>query len=114
MDKAERPFDRFDFKIDGSINKLVYEKYDIQNMAANGHFTPNKFIINNFKTQIGNSDVAGNGTLLGVFDWLFEDKLLGGTMNLSSNMMDLNQFMTATPAPISAGTATVNTPTEPF
>lgn len=113
VDKAERPFDRFDFLVDGKINKLVYEKYDIQNTAAAGHFTPNKFIINNFKTQIGNSDVAGNGTLLGVFDWLFDDKLLGGQMNLTSNMMDLNQFMTATPAPVSA-TPTVNTATEPF
>ena len=31
MDKAARPFDRFDFVVDGKINKLVYEKYDIQN-----------------------------------------------------------------------------------
>jgi AsmA-like C-terminal region len=112
VDKAERPFDRFDFTLDGKINKLVYEKYDIQNSAASGHFTPNKFVINNFQTQIGNSDISGNGTLIGVFDWLFEDKLLGGTLNLNSNMMDLNQFMTETPAPVAA--KTVNTPTEPF
>lgn len=112
VDKAERPFDRFDFTIDGKINKLVYDNYDIQNSAASGHFTPNKFVINNFQTQIGNSDISGNGTLLGVFDWLFENKLLGGTLNLNSNMMDLNQFMTATPAPVNA--KTVNTATEPF
>ncbi len=112
VDKAERPFDRFDFVVDGKINKLVYEKYDIQNSAASGHFTPNKFIINNFNTKIGNSDVAGNGTLLGVFDWLFDDKMLGGNLNLTSNMMDLNQFMTANPAP--ANSTTVNAATEPF
>jgi hypothetical protein len=112
VDKAERPFDRFDFVVDGKINKLVYEKYDIQNSAASGHFTPNKFIINNFNTKIGNSDVAGNGTLLGVFDWLFDDKLLGGNLNLTSNLMDLNQFMTENPAPASSNT--VNAATEPF
>ncbi len=112
VDKAERPFDRFDFTLDGKINKLVYENYDIQNSAASGHFTPNKFIINNFQTQIGNSDISGNGTLLGVFDWMFENKLLGGTLNLNSKMMDLNQFMTDTPAPVDA--KTVNTATEPF
>lgn len=112
VDKAERPFDRFDFVIDGKINKLLYEKYDIQNSAAAGHFTPNKFVINNFKTQIGNSDVSGNGTLLGVFDWLFDDKLLGGSLNLNSNMMDLNQFMTESPAPANA--KVVNAATEPF
>ena len=91
--KTEKPFDRFDFKVKGAIGKLIYENYDIQNSAASGHFTPNLFILDNFKTQIGNSDIAGNGTLTGVFDWLFDDKLLGGTVNLTSNMMDLNQFI---------------------
>ncbi|MDZ7878209.1 MAG: AsmA-like C-terminal region-containing protein [Saprospiraceae bacterium] len=111
--KAEKPFDRFDFKVKGAIGKLIYEKYDIQNSAASGHFTPNRFILDNFKTQIGNSDIAGNGTLTGVFDWLFDDKMLGGTVNLTSNMMDLNQFMTETPKP-STEVAAVNVATEPF
>ncbi len=112
VDKAERPFDRFDFNVDGKVNKLVYEKYDIQNTAASGHFTPNKFVINNFQTQIGNSDISGNGTVLGVFDWMFDNKLLGGNLNLNSNMMDLNQFMTATPAPVNS--KVVNAATEPL
>ncbi len=112
VDKAERPFDRFDFIVDGKINKLMYDKYDIQNSAASGHFTPNKFVINNFQTQIGNSDISGNGTLLGVYDWLFDNKLLGGTLNLNSNMMDINQFMTTTPAPVNS--KVVNAATEPF
>ena len=111
--KTEKPFDRFDFKIKGAIGKLIYENYDIQNSAASGHFTPNRFILDNFKTQIGNSDIAGNGTLTGVFDWLFEDKMLGGTVNLTSNMMDLNQFMTDTPKPTTEAAA-VNVATEPF
>ena len=68
---SEKPFDRFDFTVKGAIGKLLYEKYDIQNTAASGHFTPNRFVLDNFKTQIGNSDIAGNGTLTGVFDWLF-------------------------------------------
>lgn len=112
--KAEKPFDRFDFKVKGAIGKLVYEKYDIQGVAASGHFTPNRFILDNFKTQIGNSDIAGSGTLTGVFDWLFDDKTLGGTVNLNSNLMDLNQFMTEAPKPITTDKAAVNTPTEPF
>ncbi len=111
--KGEKPFDRFDFKVKGAIGKLIYEKYDIQNAAASGHFTPNRFVLDNFKTQIGNSDIAGSGTLTGVFDWLFDDKTLGGTVNLTSNMMDLNQFMTETPKPTTEKAA-VNVATEPF
>jgi hypothetical protein len=111
---SEKPFDRFDFTVKGAIGKLLYEKYDIQNTAASGHFTPNRFVLDNFKTQIGNSDIAGNGTLTGVFDWLFDDKTLGGTINLNSNLMDLNQFMTETPKPISTDKTVVNTATEAF
>jgi hypothetical protein len=111
--KTEKPFDRFDFKVKGAIGKLIYAQYDIQNSAASGHFTPNRFVLDNFKTQIGNSDIAGNGTLTGVFDWLFDDKMLGGTVNLTSNMMDLNQFMTETPKPTTE-VAAVNVATEPF
>jgi AsmA-like C-terminal region len=113
VEKAEKPFDRFDFKVKGAIGKLIYEKYDIQGAAASGHFTPNKFILDNFKTQIGNSDIAGNGTLTGVFDWLFDDKMLGGNVNLTSNFMDLNQFMTETPKATTEKGA-VNVATEPF
>jgi hypothetical protein len=111
---TEKPFDRFDFKVKGAIGKLIYAQYDIQGMAASGHFTPNRFILDNFKTQIGNSDIAGNGTLTGVFDWLFDDKTLGGTVNLTSNLMDVNQFMTPTPLPVSGNKTAVNTASEPF
>ncbi len=113
-EKGAKPFDRFDFTVKGAIGKLIYDKYDIQGTAASGHFTPNRFVLDNFKTQIGNSDIAGNGTLTGVFDWLFDDKTLGGTINLTSNFMDVNQFMTPTPKPVSTDKTAVNTASEPF
>ena len=111
-DKTERPFDRFNFTVGGKINQLKYANYDIQNSVASGNFTPNKFIINNFQTKIGNSDVAGKGTLNGVFDWLFDNKTLGGTLDMTSNLMDLNQFMTDKPAPVANGGT--NVATEPI
>jgi hypothetical protein len=107
---AARPFDRFDFTVDGKINRLLYEKYDIQNSVAAGHFTPNKFSVSNFQTKIGNSDIGGKGELVGVFDWLFDNKTLGGQLLLTSNYMDLNQFMTEKPQTNVA----VNTATEPI
>jgi hypothetical protein len=114
VDKTERPFDRFDFKVNGKIDKLVYEKYDIQNSMAAGHFTPNKFIISNFQTKIGNSDIAGKGDLIGIFDWLFDDGTLGGNLDMTSNLMDLNQFMTPTPQASTPSVQTANVATEPI
>lgn len=110
VDKVERPFDRFNFTINGKINRLLYDKYDIQNSAAAGNFTPNSFVINNFQTKIGNSDIAGKGTLTGIFDWLYDNKMLTGNLDLNSNYMDLNQFMTETPQ----SNVPQNTATEPI
>ena len=111
---AARPFDRFNFTIDGKIDRLLYSNYDIRGTAMAGNFTSNLFKINNFKTQIGNSDIAGSGTLTGIFDWLFDNKTLGGNLILNSNMMDLNQFMTATPKPTTEAKTVTNVATEPI
>jgi AsmA-like C-terminal region len=107
---AAHPFDRFNFTVDGKINRLLYENYDIRNTVAAGNFTPDKFSVSNFQTKIGNSDIGGKGDLVGVFDWLFDNKTLGGQLLLTSNYMDLNQFMTEKPQTNVA----VNTATEPI
>lgn len=106
---VEKPFDRFNFVFDGKIDRLIYDKYDITNNVLIGNFAPNRLEISQFQTNIGNSDIAGKGLLTGVFDWLFENKTLGGNLNVTSNFLDLNQFMTETPQ-----TSTTNTATEPF
>ena len=107
-----KPFDRFDFQLDGKIDKLLYEKYDITASSAKGHFTPNKMMISSFATKIGNSDVAGSGTIENVFGWLYDGQTLGGEVNLNSNLMDLNQFMTETPK--TAAAPAPNVATEPI
>lgn len=113
-----KPFDRFNFTLDAQANQIVYDKYNLTGLTAKGNFTPNKFIMSDFKTTIGNSDIAGKGTLTGVFDYLFDNRTLGGELNVSSNYFDLNQFMTATPPPSvptqKTPPQTPTTPTEPF
>lgn len=110
VDNTGKPFDRFNFTVDGKIDRLIYDKYDIQNSVAAGNFTPNYFQINKFQTKIGNSDISGKGTLTGIFDWLYDNKTLSGNLDLASNYMDLNQFMTETPQ----ANIAQNTATEPF
>ena len=110
VDNTGRPFDRFNFTINGKINRLVYDKYDVMNSAASGNFTPNRFIINNLQTKIGNSDISAKGTLVGIFDWLYDNKTLSGNLDVNSNYMDLNQFMTESPQ----ANVAQNTATEPF
>ena len=111
-----KPFDRFNFTVNGVMDRILYGKYDIANTVAKGNFTPNKFVIQDLGTQIGNSDIHGNGTINNVFNYLFDNQTLSGQVDMTSNMMDLNQFMTA--APVNAATtpkaATPATATKPI
>ncbi len=88
-------FDRWDFTMDGKIGKLKYDTYDISNLTAAGHFTPNKMDISNFGLKLGStSDLSGNGQILNAWNYLFDNQTVAGVINLKSNYFDLNQFMT--------------------
>ncbi len=88
-----KPFDRFNFAFNTQCNNLAYSNYKITNSTFNGNVTPNRFDITNLKTKIGESDIAANGTISGLFDWLYDNKLLTGTLNVNSNFFDLNPYM---------------------
>jgi hypothetical protein len=107
---SEKVFDRWDFVVDGKIGKLKYDTYDITNLSANGHFTPNKMDIANFGLKLGGtSDLSGNGQILNAWNYLFDNQTVKGVVNLNSSYFDLNQFMEE-PA---AGAATTSTEAPP-
>jgi len=88
-------FDRWDFSVDGKIGKLKYDTYDISNLTAIGHFTPNKMDISSFGLKFGGtSDLSGSGQILNAWNYLFDNQTVAGVINLKSNYFDLNQFMT--------------------
>lgn len=89
-------FDRFQFNVDGRIDKLDYDIYDMKKLVLNGMVSPSKVKIDQFSMLIGNSDVKGTGQINNVFDYLYKDELLTGNFNMSSKFMDLNQFMVET------------------
>lgn len=92
--ESEEVFDRWDFAVDGKINRLAYEDYKLTDVAMKGHFTPNKMDIENFGLKLGASDLNGNGQILNAWNYLFDNQTVLGVINLSSNYFDLNQFMT--------------------
>lgn len=111
------PFDRFDFSLDAKIANLKYDTYNLLNTTAIGHFTPYSVSFQEMSTKIGNSDIKVSGKLDNVFNYLFDNQTLMGNVNIGSNYMDVNQFMTDTPAPSSAQTgapATVPANIEPI
>lgn len=108
---AERPFDRFDFTLDGEAGEIVYEDYHIKKAALKGNVKPNRMEMQNLSALIGDSDIKASGTIVNAFDYLYGDAVLGGDINLSSRLLNLNQFMTSeTAASSSSGKSTSQAP----
>lgn len=102
-------FDRFDFTVDGIIGELVYDTYKLKNVVVKGNMKPNKLVAQEASTVIGDSDIKASGTITNLFDYLFDNQILGGDISISSKVMNLNQFMTTdgtAPQPSTAGTTT--------
>ena len=101
--EEEAMFDRWDLVMDGKIGKLKYDVYDITNLSAAGHFTPNKMNISGFGlTMNGNSDLSGNGEILNAWNYLFDNQTVKGVINLNSSYFDLDPFMAEDPAATAA------------
>ena len=91
---ASKPFDRFDITFDGVMGALKYSTYNLKDIAAKGHVTPNSFKCDNFQTLVGNSDIQVAGEITNIFGYLYGKDVLKGVINFKSKFFDLNQFMT--------------------
>lgn len=114
-------FDRWDFAADFECKQMKYDVYDIKNIKAKGAFSPSRAKMSNFEMLIGKVDMKANGELENVFGYLYDNEVLKGNLSLSSNYMNLNQFMTETgeatepaPEPTPADPETVETEYEPI
>ncbi len=89
----EKPFDRFDFDMVAKMGTITYDAYTLKNFVFKGHATSQKAKINNLSMNIGDSDLAGKGELTNLFGYLFGNQTLRGDLFLTSNYLNVNQFM---------------------
>ncbi|MEL6639475.1 MAG: AsmA-like C-terminal region-containing protein, partial [Bacteroidota bacterium] len=86
-------FDRFDFRLDAEIDRLLYDIYEIRESALVGRVTPSEANIDRFRMLLGPSDLAGSGRITNIFNYLYGNGTLGGQIALRSKLFDLNPFM---------------------
>ncbi|HHH50189.1 MAG TPA: hypothetical protein ENK52_04340, partial [Saprospiraceae bacterium] len=106
--EEEGVFNRFDFALDGKVDQFIYDVYELNNVSTTGQFKANQFDIKTFAFLIGKSDLKGNGTLTNVFDYVFDNQILGGNLNLQSKFLNLNEFMEEAPSETAKATNTAN------
>lgn len=99
-------FDRFDFQLNATANRIVYDTYELKDAAVTGRIQPNRMEVSQIKSKLGESDFSGSGIILNAFDYAFDDGVLRGDLTLKSGYFDLNPFMEETEP---AGTTTSGT-----
>ena len=99
-------FDRFDFTIDAVIDELRYGTYQPKNLRATGAIKPNRLDITTAGATLGQSTFTATGAINNLFDYTFENGVLGGDITVRSPYVDLGDFMVDETAPAATDSGT--------
>ena len=90
------------FKADGNlrISDLVFNSPDMPKAfkinESSVTFSPKYLLVSSFDAEIGNSDLQFKGRLENFIPYVFKDETIRGDFQFSSNVLDLNEFMSET------------------
>jgi hypothetical protein len=91
-------YESFDAKGMIDIQNVLFKSdslpYDVQVNKAVFNFTPQFIDLQGFDARIGKSDLQASGKIERYLAYALHDSLLVGAFNVSSTLMDLNEFMT--------------------
>ncbi|PXX98920.1 AsmA family protein [Marinifilum breve] len=91
-------FEKFMAKGSVVLNDFVFTTPDfpqgVKIIKSVLDFTPRYISLNSFDSRIGKSDVQLKGKIENYIPYAMKGKVLKGNFNMSSKMMDLNEFMT--------------------
>jgi hypothetical protein len=91
-------YDEFDAHGTFSIKEMNYKSadlpYEVWLNELTLNFNPQKVALQNFDSKIGKTDIQANGDIENFIQYAFaDDQVLKGKFNVTSNYMDLNEFM---------------------
>jgi len=113
IDKGEYDKITLNGSVGASNVKYVSKEYasGISIPSVNATFNPKNVTINNFSGNYLKSNFEGNGSLDNVIGYGLKDEPLKGTLNVSVDKMNLNEWMGTTET---TSTETASTSSEPF
>lgn len=84
-------------KVKWDSEKILWDKFVIQNLTLKGSAAKNSILIDDFRTVFEGNDVAVKGIVGNAYDYVFNTGVLKGRIDLYSKNMDLDKFMTLIP-----------------
>jgi hypothetical protein len=96
--QAEK-YDRLPTSGTASLKDFKYTTPDLPPVAmseAQMVFDPRKIAIKNVNGTVGKSDFKVDGSIMNYIGFVFGEETIKGSVNFTSNLLDLNEFMTDT------------------
>jgi len=96
-------YEKFDAKGVIDIKNVLFQSdstpYDVDIKTATFNFSPAFVELSNFNSLIGKSDIQAMGKISNYLAYALRDSLLVGNFTMSSQLLDLNEFMSETTTP---------------
>lgn len=89
-------FDLVDIDVNYSAEQFIYDIYNMDQLSLNGGFKKDAFIVSNGQASIGNSDFTLGGRLDGLYDYLYHQDILNGTLDITSEALHYADFVEET------------------
>ncbi len=85
--------DGINVDLDAKIDIIEYPAYDIRDVVMIGSFSDDDLTIKNGALKINESDLRVNGQLTDLLAYYYDAEVLGGTLNLRSELLNINKLM---------------------
>lgn len=83
--------------VEAQVDRLKMNEYEFKNASLEGDLAANSMNIRKFNTTIEDSDIQLNGLVNNAYDYLFNNGILDGHINVKSKKLNLNYFMQEIP-----------------
>lgn len=102
-----------DFKAEGNmkLENMLYKSdslpYDVMLNMVSLNFSPQHVELANFDAKVGKTDLQANGRIDNILSYVFaDDQVLTGKFNVTSTLLDVNEFMSETETAETTATTT--------
>ena len=87
--------DRIRVNIDGTVGQMSYENYEMKDINVDALYANDILDLKQASLKINGSDIQANGELSNLLAYYYEGDDLKGTINMNSQLLDLNALMPA-------------------
>jgi hypothetical protein len=87
--------------------RVLMNEYILDNINLDANIAANAMQINDLSAILDGNDMKVNGTLINAYEYLFNNGILDGTINLYSQKFDANKFMSTNTSTPSSQTMTI-------